>query len=159
MQNQKGFTLIELIVVIAIIVILATIILININGYINKGKDAAAKEDMSTLLTDATSFYATKGTFDGVTLDSDYGKAWTGLTASTGSLAYVTTSSPAQAMISCDINATCASGGSSPNSKWCACIIEKAITTNYFCVDSSGKRSEQSTDACAAECVSGACVL
>ena len=41
MNKQKGFTIIELIVVIAIIAILAAIVMVNVTQYINKGKDAA----------------------------------------------------------------------------------------------------------------------
>ena len=147
MQKQKGFTIIELIVVIAIIVILATIILININGYINKGKDAAVKEDMSTLLTDATNFYASSssGSFAGVSSDPDYLKASTGITG--GSLSYTL-------VTACDSANDC----SGSSTKWCACIVEKASsTTTDFCVDSSGTRKEVSTSGttCAAECDHG----
>jgi len=145
MQKEKGFTIIELIVVIAIIVILATIILININGYINKGNDAAVKETMSTLLTDATNFYATNSSFAGVATDPDYLKATTGIGGSGG-----TTGLKYTLVTACDTANDC----SGSSIKWCACIQEKAVTTNYFCVDSSGVRKEVTT-ACASECDHG----
>jgi len=53
MNKNKGFTIIELIVVIAIIAVLATIVLINVTQYINKGKDAAIKGNMATILTNS----------------------------------------------------------------------------------------------------------
>ena len=61
MNKLKGFTIIELVVVIAIIAILATIVLIAISGYINKSRDASIKEDMHTVQTDVIS-NATTGT-------------------------------------------------------------------------------------------------
>ena len=51
---SKGFTIIELIVVIAIIAVLAGIVLVNVTQYINKGKDTAVKGDMRSLQTAAT---------------------------------------------------------------------------------------------------------
>ena len=48
MKNHisKGFTIIELIVVIAIIAVLAGIVLVNVTQYINKSKDASIEADM-----------------------------------------------------------------------------------------------------------------
>ena len=40
MNKQKGFTIIELIVVIAIIAVLAAIVMVNVTKYIAQGKDA-----------------------------------------------------------------------------------------------------------------------
>ena len=48
MNKSKGFTIIELIVVIAIIAVLATIVLVNVTQYINRGKDAAIKGNLSS---------------------------------------------------------------------------------------------------------------
>jgi len=49
MQKREGFTIIELIVVIAIIAVLAAIVLVNVTQYINKSKDAAIKGEMDQL--------------------------------------------------------------------------------------------------------------
>ncbi|MCR5592284.1 MAG: type II secretion system GspH family protein [Saccharofermentans sp.] len=41
-KTKKGFTLIEMVLVIAIIVILAAVLLMNIAGYINRSRNAAS---------------------------------------------------------------------------------------------------------------------
>ncbi len=46
MKKNKGFTIIELIVVIAVIAVLSTIVFIKINSFRNKAKDSKIREDM-----------------------------------------------------------------------------------------------------------------
>lgn len=80
MRNQKkGFTLVELIVVIAIIMILASVVFISLNRYqdfIVSAQKAADEQNVSVLNT-ATTFYARdldvdiKDAFDGAGDDSD----------------------------------------------------------------------------------------
>ena len=41
-NKSKGFTIIELLVVVAIIAVLTGIVLVNVTSYITKGRDAAA---------------------------------------------------------------------------------------------------------------------
>ena len=41
-KNKKGFTLIEMVLVIAIIVILAAVLALSITGYLNRAKNAAS---------------------------------------------------------------------------------------------------------------------
>lgn len=57
MNKAKGFTIIELLVVVAIIAVLTGIVLVNVTSYINKGKDAAIKGNMATMSTNAAVFY------------------------------------------------------------------------------------------------------
>ena len=59
MQKQKGFTIIELIVVIAIIAVLAGIVLVNVTSYINKGRDASVVGNLHTMLTNGAVFFDT----------------------------------------------------------------------------------------------------
>ena len=55
---NRGFTIIELVVVIAIIAILAGVVLINITQYINKGKDTAIKAQVDQIRTAAADYFA-----------------------------------------------------------------------------------------------------
>src|SRR3989344_2691579 len=61
MNKSKGFTIIELLVVVAIIAVLAAIVLVNVTQYINQGKNAAIKGNMTTMLTNAAVHYDTHG--------------------------------------------------------------------------------------------------
>lgn len=63
MENKKGFTIIELVVVIAIIAILAAIVLINVSGYINKAKDASIKAGINQSITEAINYYVEHGDY------------------------------------------------------------------------------------------------
>jgi len=58
-QTQKGFTIIELIVVIAIIAVLAGIISVNTSTYLKKSKIAAAKAELNQI-GKALQIYKTK---------------------------------------------------------------------------------------------------
>jgi prepilin-type N-terminal cleavage/methylation domain-containing protein len=66
MKNQKAFTIIELIIVIAIIAVLAGIILANVTQYNSKGKDAAIKGQISQIRTAATDFFYANSTYSGM---------------------------------------------------------------------------------------------
>jgi prepilin-type N-terminal cleavage/methylation domain-containing protein len=57
-KKSKGFTIIELIVVIAIIAILASIVLVNVTVYINKAKDAKVNSDVASIALGMGSCYA-----------------------------------------------------------------------------------------------------
>lgn len=66
MKAQKGFTIIELIVVIAIIAVLSGIIMANVSKYNKSGKDAAIKEQVSQIRIAGTDFFSTNSTYMGM---------------------------------------------------------------------------------------------
>jgi len=57
-KNKKGFTLIELMIVIAIIGILAAIAIPKFSEYRRKAYDSAALSDLKNFRTDVEAFYA-----------------------------------------------------------------------------------------------------
>jgi general secretion pathway protein G len=59
--NIKGFTMVELIVVVAILGVLATMAIPFFNGYLNQSKSAAAMGDIRTLSTEISAYAMDKG--------------------------------------------------------------------------------------------------
>src|SRR5881296_2274071 len=62
-RDQKGFTLIELMIVVAIIGILAAIAIPNFMTYQAKSKQSEAKVGLGGIFTTATSFFAENNTY------------------------------------------------------------------------------------------------
>lgn len=73
---QQGFTIIELLIVIAIIGILATLVLTNFQGAQAKGRDTVRKNDINSVYQKLEEFYNENGGYpdgalDGVTASGD----------------------------------------------------------------------------------------
>ena len=103
-KSLAGFTIIELLVVVSIIAVLASIVLVNVTGYINKGKNAAIRGNLATVVTNGSIFYDNNGTFDNFCAN-----------------AYFT--SPSAAITSAGGTAACVEKGD--NTAWCACSTMK----------------------------------
>lgn len=134
MQKQKGFTIIELVVVIAIIAVLAAIVLVNVTQYINKGKDAAIKGNMSSIMTNAVIYFDDVNGGNG-----DY----TGFAAAAGYEAPAAAITSANAAPTMQINA----GGTA------YCVTAALKDGNTYCIDSTGyKGTTANCDATTADC-------
>ena len=133
---SKGFTIIELLIVVAIIAILTGIVLYNVTAWINQSKDASIQANLNSIQTNSAKFLDANQTYDGFCSDSSY-----------------ITAHDAIANISATTQ-TC----NTTVSAFCACSTLKVTAGNVFCVDSTGiKKTVSSTD-CATECdASAAC--
>jgi len=141
MQNVKGFTIIELIVVIAIIAVLAAIVLVNVTSYTNKSKDAAIKGNLSSLVTRGTPYLA----------DSSLGNG-----TYNGFCTHASGGAPIKSAIEApNLGSTFNCTTNTNNTKWCACAPLKVASAGTFCVDSTGYKKATS-DVCA-RCQSGVC--
>ena len=63
MQAEKGFTIVELLIVIVVIAILATITIVSYNGVQNRAKSTAAQKSASTVRDKAEAYNALNSTY------------------------------------------------------------------------------------------------
>ncbi len=63
MKSQNAFTLVEILIVVAIIGTLSTVVISNVQGARDKGMDAAAKETLASARAEAAYFYDDFGTY------------------------------------------------------------------------------------------------
>lgn len=137
-NKQKGFTIIELLVVVAIIAVLAAIVLVNVTGYINQGKNAAVKGNLATVLTNGAVYYDANGNYTAFCAD-----------------AYVTTPSSAVDAAMGLATGTTAALCHATATTWCTCSTLKTTSAepagSTFCVDSTGyKKVTQNANGCGA---------
>lgn len=134
-KKSKGFTIIELLVVVAIIAVLAAIVLVNVTGYINQGKNAAIKGNLSTVLTNGAVFYDTNSNYTGFCASANFTAPSAAITSAGGAAV-------------CDENTA--------NTAWCACSTMKVTNAeaagSTFCTDSTGYK-KVTIATCAARCI------
>jgi len=163
MQKQKGFTIIELIVVIAIIAVLASIVLVNVTQYISKGKDSAAQGNLTSMLTNSAIYYDDNSNYTnyisglsaagGQVVFTVAGTGTGGCSAATaGDPGFISTCEGLVASnMDYDVTSSVNTAGT-VGTDWCACVPLKA-TAFIYCVDSTGnKKTVANTTTCATEC-------
>lgn len=118
-----GFTIIELVVVIAIIAVLSAIVMVNVTSYIAKSKDSAIKGNMHSMAVNSIKYYdVSLPTYVGLCEDVPSGFA-----------------SAYGAIIS---TKTCNAIAQS----WCACAQSVVDSAKWFCVDQKSQLKETFTD-------------
>ena len=63
MRGQKGFTLIEILIVLALMAVLAAIVIPNVQGFLGRGKDDSYKVDKKTLQAAVDGYYTKNSAF------------------------------------------------------------------------------------------------
>lgn len=59
--KQKGFTIVELLIVIVVIGILATLVIVTFSGIQQKGRDSQRRTDINAVASHVSAYYADKG--------------------------------------------------------------------------------------------------
>lgn len=121
MNFKKGFTLLELLVVVAIIGILASVVLAMLTSAKKKGQDSAIKEQMTSLRSEAELYAIGHG--------NSYNNLFT------DNNTWASTNTNIQAILTyLDKQTTVHTAGSSVN-QWAAQAGLKEDTTKYVCID------------------------
>lgn len=137
---EKGFTLIELIVVIGIICILSGIILFSVTQYINKGKDSNIYGNLAVLVPAGEVYYnANSYSYSGFCDPSQNSVIKNSYSQMPQNPAGYCLNSLTPG-VCCYVN--------SDGSAWVACAKEFTAPRDVFCVDSRGMREEITNGNC-----------
>jgi len=138
---SKGFTLIELIVVIAVIAVLSGIILFTISQYINRGKDSNISGNLAILTTAGEVYY------------NGHNNSYAGF-CSSSVVSNAKAQMPENPEGSCydpsNPQGVCCNDVTTNNDAWAACAKEFANPGMAFCVDSRGVKEEIDVSRCVA---------
>lgn len=152
---SRGFTLVELVVVIAIISVLSGIILFSVTQYINTGKDSNISGNLAVLVPAGEAYYNLENTQNG-----DGYNGYCDPTATTGSvLKNAISQMPVNLSGSCysafntstanPAGVCCTVSSSAQNyQSWAACAKEFAKVNTAYCVDSRGIKKEIPSNLC-----------
>ena len=73
-RKQKGFTIVELLIVIVVIGILATLVIVTFSGIQQKGRNSQRQTDINALASHVEAYYADKGSYPTAAMIND--DAW-----------------------------------------------------------------------------------
>jgi len=139
-ESGAGFTIIELLVVVAIVAVLTGIVMVDVAPYINKAKDAAIRENLSTLLNIGAAYLDSHVDYESFCKD------------------YVIANKPIYDAINTAVGVAPDCVVTTTNDAWCACSVLKTDPTKVYCVSSTNVKKE-TTNTCKDACDnSGACV-
>jgi len=136
---KKAFTLIELLIVIAIIGILAGIVVVSLTGALKKGKDSRIQADLRQVTQIAGMIMSDKGSYDELcsggklnTTSGDYKNQLTTVQNDIQAQQGGTT-----------VDLSCYASGND------YCVSARLVsTTNYFCIDSAGNATTTASNNC-----------
>lgn len=144
MKNKnRAFTLIELVIVVAIVAILSTVIMFSVAQYINRGKDSNVSGNLAVLIPSGEAYYNIENTY--ASSDGSGTFCTSGIVIYTHS--QMSIPNPPVVCLSGLAGLCCkvATDGSS----WMACAQEFTNPKLAYCVDSTGIKRE----ICASSCI------
>lgn len=83
-NKNKAFTVIELIVVIAVIAVLSTIVLVNVNKFVAKARDAKRLQDIKTIQSAIIMYYGKYGSYPNINQAQSNSSSWATLQSALG---------------------------------------------------------------------------
>ena len=139
-----GFTLIELIVVIAIIAILSGIVLFSINQYISKGKDSNIYGNLAILVPAGEAFYNGGNSYEGFcNIENGAIKNAISQMPENPNGACYNSKMPTAGNVSVGNPAgLCCTENNPLYQAWAACATQLSNPDKYYCVDSRGVKKE-----------------
>ena len=145
--KSEGFTIIELLVVVAIIAVLAAIVAANVVNYINRTKNTTVMEDMDAFSKNAAIYFAGSGNFQNLSTDPSFINA----TTQVSNLLGVGNST---VLFECGGNCL-----TNPANSWCYCAnllgASNIPAGSTYCTDYLGYK-KITTTACNVRCYSSA---
>lgn len=137
-MQDRGFTLVELTIVIVIIAALSGIISLSIVQYIKSGKDANIAGNLAVLVPAGEAYYnSNNDSYTGFCSSDVVNNSKAQMPENQASICY---SSPANPSGLCCVES---------DDQWVACVREFKNTDNAFCVDSRGYKREIDASQCA----------
>ena len=140
MIKNKGFTIIELIVVIAITAVLSGIILFSVTQYINRGKDSNISGNLVVLITAGEVYYNADNTYSGFCGSDVVTNAENQMPQNTSEVCPTN-----NAGVCCFVYT---SSDNYNGKSWAACAREFVNPNMAYCVDSRGMKEEIANSCC-----------
>jgi prepilin-type N-terminal cleavage/methylation domain-containing protein len=134
-KGGAGFTIIELLVVVAIIAVLTGIVLVNVTQYTGKGKNSSIKGNLNSIFTGGVQYFENNGNYANF-CDSSY---VTAPKSAIGNIIDVID----PAYWKCEVN--------TDNTSWCICAMEVPTDPSggiALCIDSTGAKKEGFSSHC-----------
>jgi len=148
MSYLKGFTLIELVVTIAIIAVLSGVILFSVTQYINKGKDSNIYGNLAVLIPAGEVFYNGNGNSYNDTATNPPGASFCD-PGKNSAIKNAFSQMPQNPDGGCLDGLTPGVCCHAESQAWVACAIEFTYPTMAYCVDSRGMKKEIANGECA----------
>ena len=137
---KKGFTLIELIITVAIVGVLSSIVMFSVNVYLSKGKDANISSNLAVLIPAGEVYYTGNGSYLDF-CDPDENSI---LSNSYDQMPFPTENQNCSGGLTsglcCFVNVA--------GDAWAACAQKFSGENTAFCVDSRGVRRDITNDQC-----------
>ena len=136
MRKLKGFTIIELLIVVAIVGILATIVIVSLREASERSRDAKIVTDVVQVRKIAEEMYIQEFSYDNLCSGGDLNTSY--------SESLQTIKDDIENYYGGSNIITCYSGQRS----YCVSAPLTGATTQYFCIDDEGNNTEAASDPC-----------